>query len=111
MTACIVSCIAFLVIGRRSYSLPIDPAGLGAIPLLAGLFVLGARAIAHVVADTTLLLVLDALIFVLFSGFAVYRFGLLISTPDEPADKQASAQPRTASMALDETIARRASPP
>jgi exopolysaccharide biosynthesis WecB/TagA/CpsF family protein len=93
MTACIISCIAFVVIGRRWYSLPIDAAGLGAIPMLAGLFVLGARAIAHVVADGNILLVFDAFIFVLFSGFAVYRFGLLLSTPDDPEDKKLPAQP------------------
>src|SRR6185295_10855896 len=92
MTACIVSCLAFVVIGRRWYSLPIDPAGLGAIPLLAGLFVLGARGIAHVLADGSILLLLDALIFVLFSGFAIYRFRLLIST-GESGSAEASAAP------------------
>jgi O-antigen/teichoic acid export membrane protein len=99
MTACIVSCLAFFVIGRRWYSLPIDSAGLGAIPLLAGLFVLGARAIAHVVADANVILALDAIIFVLFSGFAVYRFRLLISTPGA-GDKPLPAEPRAGSIPL-----------
>jgi O-antigen/teichoic acid export membrane protein len=100
LMACIISCLAFLVIGRRWYSLPIDLAGLGAIPLLAGLFVLGARAIAHVVADANIVLLLDAIIFVLFSGFAVYRFRLLMAAPGDTNDKTLSAEPGARSVSL-----------
>ncbi|HEY6258985.1 MAG TPA: polysaccharide biosynthesis protein [Xanthobacteraceae bacterium] len=77
MVACIVSCLAFMVIGRRWFALPIDPVGVGAIPALAGLFVLGAQATAHFLAGGTVPLVIDALAFALFSAFAVHRFGLL----------------------------------
>jgi O-antigen/teichoic acid export membrane protein len=100
MATSIVACFAFFVIGRRWYSLPIDPVGLGGIPLLAGLFVLGARATANAVADANLLLALDALIFLLFSGFAVYRFRLLLATPGDPHDKPLPVEPRPGSVPL-----------
>jgi exopolysaccharide biosynthesis WecB/TagA/CpsF family protein len=91
MTASVVACLAFVVIGRRRYRMPIDPAGLGAIPLLAALFVLGARGIAQVVADAAVLWTFDAVIFVLFSGFAIYRFRLLLSTGETGRTRLATA--------------------
>ncbi len=100
MTASIVSCLAFFLIGRRWYSLPIDSAGLGVIPLLAALFVLSARGIAHVVANPSVLLLLDVLIFVLFSGFAMYRFRLLFVTSGDIVSKPLPAEPRAGPISL-----------
>jgi O-antigen/teichoic acid export membrane protein len=79
MVASIVSCLVFMLIGRRWFKLPIDPVGLGAIPGLACLFVLGAHATAHFMPNGYITLILDALVFALFSGLAIHRFGLLSS--------------------------------
>ncbi|HEX3936741.1 MAG TPA: polysaccharide biosynthesis C-terminal domain-containing protein [Xanthobacteraceae bacterium] len=77
MVSCIVSCIAFLILGRRFYRLPIDLAALGVMPSLAILFVFGAHAIGGLLPGHSLPLVADAVLFALFSGFAVHHFGLL----------------------------------
>jgi O-antigen/teichoic acid export membrane protein len=82
MVASIVSCLAFMVIGRRWYSLPIDLIGLGSIASLATIFVFGARSIQAYVASANILLMIDLVVFVLFSAFAVVRFGLLSSASD-----------------------------
>jgi O-antigen/teichoic acid export membrane protein len=82
MVASIVSCLAFMVIGRRWYSLPIDLTGLGSIASLATIFVFGARSIQAYVASANILLMIDLVVFVLFSAFAVVRFGLLSSASD-----------------------------
>ena len=43
MVACIVACVAFMVLGRRWYRMPIDLTALGVMPSLAILFVFGAH--------------------------------------------------------------------
>jgi len=84
MMSSIVSCVAFMVIGRRWYSLPIDLTGLGSMASLAVIFVLGARWIASLVPSANLMLVIDIVVFVAFSAFAVLRFGLLSSASEIP---------------------------
>jgi hypothetical protein len=77
-----VSCIAYMMIGRRWYSLPIDLVALGAIASLAAIFVFGARLIPAFVTNTNILLLVDLVVFVGFSTFAVLHFGLLSSASD-----------------------------
>jgi O-antigen/teichoic acid export membrane protein len=77
MTACIVSCLAFMVLGRRWYRMPIDLAALGVMPSLAILFVFGAHTTAELLPGQSLALVFDGIIFALLSGFAIRHFGLL----------------------------------
>jgi O-antigen/teichoic acid export membrane protein len=81
MVACIVSCLAFMAIGRRWYALPIDFSALAVMPALATLFVLGAHTAAELAPHGSIPLVLDGLVFALLGGFAVRRFGLLAATP------------------------------
>jgi O-antigen/teichoic acid export membrane protein len=81
MMACIISCVAFMVIGRRWYRLPIDFTALGVMPVLAALLVLGARAMAWLIPGHSVPLAIDALVFALVGGFAVHRFGLLNAAP------------------------------
>jgi O-antigen/teichoic acid export membrane protein len=88
MVASIVSCVAFMVIGRRWFRLPIDPVGLGTIPALAGVFVLGANATAHLVPSGDIPLALDAIAFAVLGGFAIRRFDLLSSIAREPIAEQ-----------------------
>ncbi len=87
MAACIVSCIAFMALGRRWYKLPIDFTALGVMSALAILFVFGAQATADLIPGGLVPLVLDALVFVLFGGFAIRRFGLLTAAPAVPLAK------------------------
>jgi O-antigen/teichoic acid export membrane protein len=77
MMSCIITCIAFLVLGRRFYRLPIDLTALGVMPSLALLIVFGARLAGDLLPGHSLPLVADAVLFALFCGFAVHRFGLL----------------------------------
>ena len=77
MVASIFGCVAFMVLGRRWYRMPIDLAALIAIPVLAAICVFGAHAAAEWVSDPLRLLLLDAAIFAVCSGFAIRRFGLL----------------------------------
>ena len=88
MVASISSCIVFMVIGRRWFRLPIDPVGLGAIPSLAGLFVLGSHVTAHLVTTGYIPLIFDALVFALLSGFAIHRSGLLSSISRDTVGEQ-----------------------
>jgi O-antigen/teichoic acid export membrane protein len=81
MVASITSCIAFMVLGRRWYALPVDFTALGVMPALAVLFVFGAHTTAELIPNGSMPLVLDGLAFALFGGFAVRRFGLLNATP------------------------------
>ena len=82
MVASIVSCLAYMMIGRRWYSLPIDLVALGAIASLAAVFVFGARLIPAFVTNANILLLVDLVVFVGFSAFAVLHFGLLSSASD-----------------------------
>jgi hypothetical protein len=81
MMACIISCVAFMVIGRRWYRLPIDFTALGVMPALAALLVFGAQAMAWLIPGHSVPLAIDALVFALVGGFAVHRFGLLNAVP------------------------------
>jgi O-antigen/teichoic acid export membrane protein len=77
----VVSCLAFVLAGRRFYRLPIDLVGLGEIPLLAGCFVLASRAIGEAVANAWVLVMCEAFLFIVLSAFVIQRFGLLQSPP------------------------------
>jgi len=77
MTACVISCLAFMLLGRRWFKLPVDFAALAIMPGLAILFIFGADATARLIPQGPLPLVVDAVVFGLCSGFAIRRFGLL----------------------------------
>jgi O-antigen/teichoic acid export membrane protein len=81
MLSCITSCLAFMALGRRWYRLPIDFTALAVMPALAILFVFAARTTAGLIPNGSAPLVIDAVAFALFGGFAVRRFGLLSATP------------------------------
>jgi O-antigen/teichoic acid export membrane protein len=77
MVAGIIACLAFMVLGRSWYKMPIDLTALGVMPSLAALFVFGAQATAGLVPTPTLALALDAVLFALLGGFAIRHFDLL----------------------------------
>jgi len=77
MVACVVACVAFMVLGRRWYRMPIDLTALGVMPSLAILFVFGAHMTGELLPGHTLPLVVDAVVFGLFGAFAIHHFGLL----------------------------------
>jgi O-antigen/teichoic acid export membrane protein len=77
MVACIFACLAFMVLGRRWYRMPIDFAALGVMPSLAMLFVFAAHTTASLVPGQSLALLLDAVIFAALGGYAIRHFGLL----------------------------------
>jgi peptidoglycan biosynthesis protein MviN/MurJ (putative lipid II flippase) len=81
MVSSIVSCVAFMVLGRRWYALPVDFTALGVMPALAVLFVLGAHTAADFIPNGSAPLFVDGVVFALFGGFTVRRFGLLHATP------------------------------
>ncbi len=81
MTASILSCTAFMLLGRRWYRLPVDLDGLTIIPALAVVFILGSRVAAGFAHSGNALLVFDAVVFALFGAFAIRRFGLLNAVP------------------------------
>jgi len=81
MTTNIISCLAFMMLGRRWFKLPIDLTGLATIPVLAALFVLGAHVMANFVRGTDVTLILDAAVFVLFGSLAIRRFDVLSAVP------------------------------
>ena len=80
--SCIISCLAFMVLGRRWYRLPIDFTALEVMPALAVLFVLR-RPHEHAFHSRRIRcrVALDALVFAVFGGFAIRHFGLLAATP------------------------------
>jgi O-antigen/teichoic acid export membrane protein len=86
MVACVVSCLAFMLLGRRWYRLPIDYTALGVMPALAVLFVLGARATVDALPQGYWALGIDVVVFALFGGFVVRHFGLLNAAPANAAD-------------------------
>jgi len=77
MVSSIVSCIAFMALGRRIYKLPIDFAAVGVMPALAILVIFGAHTTGQFLSGHSLPLFVDAGIFVLLGGFAIHHFGLL----------------------------------
>jgi O-antigen/teichoic acid export membrane protein len=87
MTATILTCLAFVIIGRRYYRMPIDPVGLVGISTLAVLFVLGAQAIGEFITDNRMLLIAEGALFVALGAFGAHRFGLLRSAADNVVAK------------------------
>ena len=83
--SCIISCLAFMVLGRRWYRLPVDFTALKVMPALAVCFVLGARVSMHFIPGEYLPVALNALVFAVVGGFAIRRFGLLAATPADAA--------------------------
>jgi O-antigen/teichoic acid export membrane protein len=81
MLSGITSCIAFMVLGRRWYKLPIDFTALGVMPALAFLFVFAARTAAELIPGGPALLIVNGLAFAVVGGIAVRRFGLMNATP------------------------------
>ncbi len=81
MTACIISCLAFMALGRRWYKLPIDFTAVVAMPALAALLVFSARAMAWLIPGHAVPLAINAIVFALVGGFAVRHFGLLNAVP------------------------------
>jgi O-antigen/teichoic acid export membrane protein len=77
MVACIFACLAFMVLGRRWYRMPIDLTALFVMPSLAALFVFGAHTTAEWVPGQSLAFVVDAVIFAICGGYAIHHFGLL----------------------------------
>jgi len=77
MVASVVACLAFMVLGRRWYRMPIDLTALGVMPSLAALFVFGTHMTGQLLPGHSLPLVADAVIFALFGGYAIHHFGLL----------------------------------
>ncbi len=77
MVACIVACLAFMLLGRRWYRMPIDLVALGVMPSLAVLFVFGAHMTGELIPGHSLPLVVDAGIFAVFGAYAIHHFGLL----------------------------------
>lgn len=75
------SCLAFIVLGRRWYRMPVDPTGFIIITGLACLLVLGSRATADLVPTGGAALVLDSALFALIGAFAIKHFGLLKAVP------------------------------
>jgi len=82
MISCMISCIAFAVLGRRWYRLPIDFTALAVMPSLAILFMLGARATAQLIPSGSVPVIIDAAVFTLLGYFAISRFGVLTTTLD-----------------------------
>jgi hypothetical protein len=72
--------------------MPVDLTALGVMPSLAILFVFGARTIAGLVPGQSLPLVLDAVIFAAFGGFAIRHFGLLSLPQTEVVAQGATAR-------------------
>jgi O-antigen/teichoic acid export membrane protein len=90
MTASIMSCVAFVALGRRWYRLPIDGGGLAVIPALALLFVVGAKMTGGVLPGRLVPLTVDGVIFALFGFFAVHRFGVLNAVRADAASQRIS---------------------
>jgi len=81
MVASVISCLTFMVLGRRWYRMPIDFTALCVMPGLAALFVFGAHATVEIFPGSLVPLAVDGLIFALFGGFCIRYFGLLNVTP------------------------------
>ena len=92
MTASIVSCLAFVVLGRRWYRMPIDVPALVAMPALAAAFILSARAVATLIPNSSGALVIDAFAFALAAGLAIRRFDLLSVMQSDPHGRQVLAR-------------------
>ncbi len=83
MTASIIGCLAFMMVGRRRYKMPIDFMALGVLPSLALLIVFAARTLDGIIPDHAQALVLDAALFAAAGIFAVRHFNLFAAPPAE----------------------------
>ena len=83
LTSSLVSCVAFALLSRRYYRMPVDPTALAVMPALAALFVFAAHETTLLLPPGALPLVLNAFAFALFGGFAIRHFGLLRMNPAE----------------------------
>jgi O-antigen/teichoic acid export membrane protein len=81
MVGCVASCLAFALMGRVYYRMPIDLGGLFAIPGLAVAFVLGVWQIGPTFAPAGVLLFVEASIFVVIGVVLIHRLGLLQVAP------------------------------
>jgi O-antigen/teichoic acid export membrane protein len=81
MLANVVTCFAFMALGRRWYTLPVDMTALFVMPSLGVLFIAGADATAKFLPNGYGALAIDAVAFIICGGFVVRRFGLLRATP------------------------------
>jgi len=81
MVSCIVACLAFILLGRRWYKMPIDLTAFTVMVALAALFVFSAHATAELFRGGFAALIADGAMFALLGGFAVVRFGLLHDHP------------------------------
>jgi O-antigen/teichoic acid export membrane protein len=100
MTASVVGCIAFALIGRRYYRMPINLTAMLEIPLIAAVFVFGAYATNRYTAGAggLLTLAIEFLVFALLGAVVVYRYRLLRTVPPsrpgafKPAPNQVPAE-------------------
>jgi O-antigen/teichoic acid export membrane protein len=83
MTASIIGCLAFMMVGRRGYKMPIDFTALGVLPSLALLIVFAAHTLDGLIPDHAQALVLDAALFAVAGVFAVRHFNLFAAPPAE----------------------------
>jgi O-antigen/teichoic acid export membrane protein len=77
MVACVFACVAFMLVGRRWYLMPVDLTALAVMPVLAALAVAGAYVAAGLIAERSVALGVDAAIFALCAGVAIRAFDLL----------------------------------
>jgi O-antigen/teichoic acid export membrane protein len=77
MVAHIVTCLAFVVVRRRYYPMPVDRSGLFTISTLALLALIADYAVEHVITAPIAGLVAKAVVFAAFGGLAILRFDLL----------------------------------
>jgi O-antigen/teichoic acid export membrane protein len=92
MIASMISCMAFAVLGRHWYRLPVDFTALVVMPGLAALLVFGADAAAELIPGGRIPLVIDGLAFALIGSFAVHRFGLLSGLPGHALGNEMAAR-------------------
>jgi O-antigen/teichoic acid export membrane protein len=85
MIAFFISCVAYMIAGRRHYRMPIDLAGLGASTTLAALFFASAWSIDRIVVQSGMALTLKVVVFAILAAIAIRRLGFLRASPIEPA--------------------------
>jgi len=83
MTASIIACFAFMLLGRRWYKMPVDLTALGVLPSLATLIVFAAHTWDGLIPSHGQALVVDAALFAVAGAFAVRHFDLFASPPPE----------------------------
>lgn len=83
MTASIISCLAFMLLGRRWYKMPVDFTALGVLPSLALLIVSVAHALDGLIPDHAQALAVDAALFAIAGVFAIRHFDLFAAPAAE----------------------------